>query len=196
MATLNKSNEANLGEPQSIKKGLGSLLKNAGKAGWNAIKQEANRQGKRFSRSAQNGTVAQDYGLDKPVNAQDTIPGQEQAQPGIIEQMGNQVINAGINGAVNNVNNTSTGRTITTAGSILSGVIQVAKANQPVEQPDTTITEDDIRMAELELGHNTTDSLRTDSLNNQARVNQVEVQRFQQQQEMQPQVSVGGGLKR
>lgn len=110
--------------------------------------------------------------------------------------MGNQVINAGINGAVNNVNNTSTGRTITTAGSILSGVIQVAKANQPVEQPDTTITEDDIRMAELELGHNTSDSLRTDSLNNQAKVNQVEVQRFQQQQEMQPQVSVGGGLKR
>ena len=85
-------------------------MKNVGKAGWQAVKQEANRQAKKFNRSAQNGTVAEDYGLNKPTNQQDSIPGQEQAQPGIVEQMGQKVIDAGIDGAINQANQTNTGR--------------------------------------------------------------------------------------
>lgn len=196
MAEIFKSNEANLSAPQTQKKGIGSLLKNAGKAGWKALKQEVDRQGKKFVRSTQNGTVAHDYGLDKPINPQDSLPGQQQAQPGIVEQMGNQVVNAGIDGAINQANSTSTGRTISTVGSVLSGVVQIAKTNQQIQQPDTTTTMDDIRLAEMELGHNTADSLRTDSLQNQSQLNQIEVQRFQQQQERQTQPSISGGLKR
>ena len=196
MGELTKSAEATLGTPQDKKKGFGAFMKNVGKAGWQAVKQEANRQAKKFNRSAQNGTVAEDYGLNKPTNQQDSIPGQEQAQPGIVEQMGQKVIDAGIYGAINQANQTNTGRTISTVGSVLGGVVQIVQSKQDIQQPDTTITEEDMRQAELEFGHETTDSLKVDTLNNQATRNQVEIQRFQQQQQRQPEQTILHSFKR
>ena len=196
MGELIKSAEATLSTPQDKKRGFGSFMKNVGKAGWQAIKQEANRQTQKLSRSAQNGTVAEDYGLNKPTSQQDSIPGQEQAQPGIVEQMGQKVIDACMDGAINQANHTKTGRTITTVGSIVSGVVQIAQSRQGIQQPDTTITDDDIRQAELDWGHETTESFKADTLNNQTNKNQVEVQRFQQQQQRQPEQTVTHGFKR
>ena len=185
MAIEIKSAEASLSAPQDKKKGFGAFMKNVSKAGWQAVKREADRQARKFTRSAENGTIAHDYGLDKPVNPQDSIPGQEQAQPGIVEQMGKKVLDAGLDGAVNQANRTTAGRTATAVGSVISGVVQIAQSKQGIQQPDTTITEEDMRQAELEFGHETSESLKTDTLNNQSVKNQVDMQRFQQQiQEM------------